>query len=138
MNKKGKIKAPLLNIGGKVGLPTTIEVPKFEHPVFCFKHLHKDHCLEQCETADKLAFIERVVKLSSLTWDTIRISQRHGFGYEKIKRTSIKPSVPNSITEDVDDFLAFRFSGKKPMLGFKTQFIFHIVYIDSKFSVYDH
>jgi len=109
-----------------------------DYPVFCFKYLHSSHDLTQCDKDEKSALIEQLAKLSQLSWLQIHMTDRHGMGSEKIARNSIRPSIPPSITEDVQDFLAFRFHGKKPFVGFRNQFILHIVYIDRDMTVYQH
>ncbi len=79
-----------------------------------------------------------MANLSQFSWDEIKLSGRHGIGSEKINRKSIRPSIPREITPDVDNFLALRYSGKKAFIGFRNHYIFHVIYIDSDFSVYKH
>ena len=116
----------------------TIEMPAFDYPIFCFKHLHEDHNLDKCVDAEKKSLMEKIVKLSQLSWNDIQNAPRHGLGSEKIKIASIKPSCPSFITDDVDFLLALRFDGKKPILGHRDRFIFHVIFIDRDFSVYNH
>lgn len=125
--------------GGKHIQPTADLFPKsvFNYPVFCFKHLQKDYSLEKCQRDEKIDLIERLCKLSTMTWEQIRLSDRHGLGTEKISQHSIRTGIPNHITPDVT-FYALRFSGKKPIVGYKSDFIFHILYIDRDFTLYDH
>lgn len=72
-----------------------------------------------------------------MSWLEIRNAPRHGLGTEKISRDSLKVIVPASITEDVQ-FLALRFSGMKPMVGFRRNEIFHVVWLDRAFSLFNH
>ncbi len=72
-----------------------------------------------------------------MTWDQIRMAHRHGLSTEKINRSAIKASLPPSITPDLS-FYALRFDGMKPMVGYKSDFIFHVVYLDRAFTLYDH
>jgi len=72
-----------------------------------------------------------------MSWAQINQAPRHGLGYEKISHTSIKAAIPPHITEDVN-FLAFRFSGKAPMVGYRKQEVFYIVWLDRNFTLYDH
>jgi len=108
------------------------------HPVFCLRYLHKDYNVELCSKDDRASLIRKMAKLSKLTWDEIKLAPRHGLGSEKISRKSIRPSIPSEITPDVESFLALRYSGKKVFVGFRNQFIFHMIYIDRNFSVYNH
>ncbi|HUX56070.1 MAG TPA: hypothetical protein VMV77_03800 [Bacteroidales bacterium] len=108
------------------------------HPIFCLRYLHKNYNVESCSQADRASLIRQMANLSQLSWDEIKLSGRHGMGSEKIKRKSIKASIPQEITPDVEDFLALRYSGKKAFIGFRNNYIFHIIYIDSDYSVYKH
>lgn len=116
----------------------TVQIPNYDYPIFCFKHLHKDHHLDHCTSDEKKSFIERLVLLSQMTWEQIKLAPRHGLGTEKIAVGSIKKGVPSFITEDVTFLLALRFDGKKPFIGHRNQFIFHVIFIDRDFTCYNH
>ncbi|MEN8215514.1 MAG: hypothetical protein ABFS56_03910 [Pseudomonadota bacterium] len=109
-----------------------------EHPIFCLKYLDKEnYSLSACTKEQKAAFAETLFRLSQLTWTTITNSPRHGLGYEKIARTSIRAPIPVHLTDDVT-FIAFRFYGKAPMVGYRDGSIFHILWIDRDFTLYSH
>jgi hypothetical protein len=72
-----------------------------------------------------------------MTWNQLVGSHRHGSGTEKTARQSIRAPIPRHVTEDVT-FLAFRFHRKRPMVGYRDGRIFHILWLDHSFSVYDH
>jgi hypothetical protein len=59
-------------------------------------------------------------------------------GFEKIAKDSIKGSKPTFITEDLNEFLSFRFSGKKPMVGYRIQNVFYVLWFDLDFTLYKH
>jgi hypothetical protein len=107
-------------------------------PVFCFKYLHKDYHLNKCDDREKKCLMEQLVLISNHTWQQLKLSPRHGVGSEKIQISSIKPALPVSFTEDVEDLLAFRFDGMKVFVGFRSGFLFHVFYIDRDFTLYDH
>lgn len=46
--------------------------------------------------------------------------------------------MPEFITEDKANLLAFRFSGKKPMVGYRIRNIFYVLWFDAAFELYDH
>jgi hypothetical protein len=58
-------------------------------------------------------------------------------GCEKIARDAIRRPIPPGVTEDVT-FLAFRFHGMKPMVGYRVNEMFHIIWFDRDFTLYDH
>jgi hypothetical protein len=111
--------------------------PQFEHPVFCFRYLSKKYGLEQCDKNEKAALIVQLYQLSQMTWTEIKMAGRHGCGSEKINPKSLKASIPNHLSMDVNLY-ALRFMGFKAFVGYRTDFIFHILYIDTKFNLYNH
>ncbi len=76
-------------------------------------------------------------QLSQLTWSQIKASPRHGLGYEKIDRNAIKSSIPIHIKDDVN-FIAFRFCGMAPMVGYRDGAVFYIIWLDRDFTLYPH
>jgi hypothetical protein len=106
-------------------------------PLFCLRHLADGWRISDCERDDQAAFALTAERLSRLSWQEIRSAHRHGLGSEKIPRDALKAAVPSTITEDVQ-FLALRFSGRKPMVGFRSDRIFHVVWFDPRFDLYDH
>lgn len=134
-----KIKNPHKpNQGKNIKAPEIVEMQNFEHPVFCFRYLHKDYCLQQCDADDKRFLMERLVALSSLTWQEISQAQRHGFGYEKMPISKLAGKPHRFITEDVEHLLVFRYHANKPFLGHRNRFIFHLIFIERDFTLYDH
>jgi hypothetical protein len=107
------------------------------NPVFCLRYLASPFCVTDCERQEQAAFSVTLRRLSAMTWSQIRNSPRHGLGSEKIGRASIKAPIPRGITDDVD-FIAIRFNGLAPMVGFRSNQIFHIVWLDRVFTLYDH
>jgi hypothetical protein len=67
----------------------------------------------------------------------IKFAPRHGLGTEKIARSSIKAPIPDRVTDDAE-FLALRYNGKHPMIGFRDGRIFYVIILDHNFSAYRH
>lgn len=93
--------------------------------------------MDSCTKDEKAALASTLYKLSQLSWKELRLQPRHGLGYELISRNSIRVGIPKHITEDVD-IIAFRFKGKAPMVGYRDEGIFRIVWLDRDFTLYDH
>lgn len=125
-NETGKIKAPAFNIGSTNAL----------NPLFCFKYLDKNYHLKQCNVEEKANFISTLVTLSELTWQDIQQSGRHQLGHETINKKSLKCPLPANIKEEVNNVICFRFNGMMPMLGFRNNQIFHVVFIDRNHQLY--
>ncbi len=104
-------------------------------PLFSLEHLHPSYGINVCEKDDKAAFAERICELGKMTWRSIQASHRHSYGSEIIK--SVKLPKPSCLGDRA--VLAFRYSGKKPMVGFRDGRVLNIVWIERQFGdVYDH
>jgi hypothetical protein len=108
-------------------------------PVFSFEHMRSGsgYSVDCCQQEHRAAVAARLFKLSQMTWLQIRQAPRHGLGTEKIDRTSIRPPLPLSLTDDVN-LLAIRYNGIHPMVGYRDGRIFHILFIDHTMDVYPH
>lgn len=137
---KGKLKARSAQKGTKITASSadTEFVSSFDYPVFCFKHLHPDFGIEQCDNNELAQLLRQIVRLSTLKWTAIQTAPKHGIGSEKISISSINPSLPIFLSGDVNHLLSFRFDGLKPFLCHRNKFVAQVIYIDNKFSVYDH
>lgn len=113
------------------------ENPDRLSPVFSLRHIQQDYCISRCDQDDKAAFADQLALLSKLTWSEIKFAPKHGLGSEKIARSSFKVPIPNDVKEDVT-FLAMRYNGRKAMVGFRDRAVFHILWFDRDFTVYDH
>jgi len=111
--------------------------PQQMRPKFSFEHLRNGYCILDCTAEQKAAFADRLRELSQLTWQQIQNSPRHGQGCEIIDRSSIREPIPANITDDVK-IIAFRCIGKAPMVGYRADEVFFVVWIDRCFSLYNH
>lgn len=108
-------------------------------PIFSLERLQNgEYCLQKLDTDGKANFAEAIFKRKELKWKDIKQCPKHGLGFEKIAKTSIKAPMPKFITPDVDHFLAFRFYGKRPMVGYRINDIFYVLWFDKNFTLYDH
>lgn len=136
-----ELKKPKLNKGKKIGEPSGSKTTKdesFDYPIYCFKHLDAGYGMNNCNQEEKAALISQLTHLCKMTWNDIKLADKHGMGSEKIDRNAIRAKIPAFITKDVDFFLAFRFKGKAPFVGHRSGSVLHVLYIDSKFTLYDH
>lgn len=90
-----------------------------------------------CEGEEQAALSAKMFRLSRLSWRELRQAPRHGMGYEQIARHRIKVGISPAIPPDAN-LISFRFSGMKPMIGFRQNRILHIVWLDRDFTVYPH
>jgi hypothetical protein len=111
--------------------------PEQQKPIFSLHYLQKSHCLSDCDKDEKSAFADTLHKLSQLTWNQIISSSRHGAGCERIPQNAIKATIPPHLQSDIN-LLAFRFCAKAPMVGYREGNIFHVVWLDRAFTLYDH
>lgn len=137
MIKKSRIKNPPANQGRRVQ-STDKEIGFLEtneYPVFCFNKIHPSWSINNLDKDEQAALAKRLFDLAQLKWNEIQYSQRHGFGTEKI--TAVRAQLPARVTEEVT-LLAIRFHNNKPMVGYRHCCIFHILFIDYNFTLYDH
>ena len=105
-----------------------------EPPAFSLKYIQQAYCISKCGKEDQIAFLKAMFKRKATSWSHLSSCDRHGLGYEKIHRLNVQiPKVAEGKA-----IIAFRFSGKKPMVGFRERDIFYVLWIDRDFSVYDH
>ncbi|NJN76127.1 MAG: hypothetical protein HC796_07905 [Synechococcaceae cyanobacterium RL_1_2] len=139
--KKKRIKQQSVGrIQGRIAEPYPDKILNYDdsYPLFSLHYLQSGFDLSSCSQRQQADFAKALRKRSQMTWGKIRATDRHGLGDEKINRKSIKAPIPSFITEDVDFFIALRFSGNAPMVGYRIRDIFRIVWLDSKFKLYDH
>jgi hypothetical protein len=124
--------------GTPSGPPPIVDTDRLP-PVFSFEYMEdgKGFSINCCEEGHQAALAAKLFLLSRMTWMQIRNAPRHGLGTEKIARNAIKPPIPAKITQDAD-FLALRYNGKCPMIGFRDGRVFHIVFIDHTMTAYNH
>ncbi len=136
MSKKLKNRPP--DQGGKIKTKDS-DAPNYDAlaPAFCLKHVRGDYCVTKCSDEDKIALIEKIHGFGKFTWAQIKCQNRHTWGCEAIPRNAIRAAIPSVITEDVT-ILAFRFNKLAPMVGFREREVFHIVWLDREFTLYDH
>jgi len=135
---KGKIKTPKADKSSRL---TVIQPPNYDKlpPIFSLEKLVGDkYCFSNLNDTDKKQFAESIFKRKNLSWSDIKKANRHALGFEKISKDSIKGTKPSFITDDINEFLAFRFSGMKPMVGYRTQNIFYVLWFDLDYTLYKH
>lgn len=107
---------------------------------FNFRYL-SDKSFSNCKDADFfIHYLDRLNKLSSLTWKQIQLSDRHSFGFELLGVENIKVTLPSVITEDVKKLFVFRATGNNhAFLGLREGDVFNVIFIESQFGdIYDH
>jgi len=106
-------------------------------PIFCLHYLDRDYGLIKCERNLKVSLIQKLYELSQLTWNQIFSTNRHGLGLELIPYEQIRGRMPNHITGD-QKFIAIRFHQLKPVVGYRIDRVFHIVWLDYNMTLYNH
>jgi len=106
-------------------------------PKFAFEYLQSSYCISKCEKDDRVALTDALRMLSSLTWAQIASTSKHALGTETLSKRAIHAALPACVTDDTR-LLAFRFSGKKAMVGYRTQEVFYVLWFDRDFTLYDH
>ena len=137
MSKRISSRAKQQKLKAEPSVTSPSILAQIEHPVFCLHYLDKQYCLRKCNQEERAAFANTIRMLSQLPWIEITAKRLHG--YEKIinKKSINRGNLPRCISDDTS-VIGFHFHGKKPMVGFRTGFIFHIVWFDPTFTLYKH
>lgn len=128
------------NKGKKLAIAPTIEDnPEKQSPVFSLRHVDKSrYTLSDCTPQEKASFADKIWRLSQLTWAELKVADKHGLGCEVLPQTAIKrATIPGHLSADTK-LVVFRFCAKAPMVGYRERAIFHIIWFDRDFTLYDH
>lgn len=135
---KKRIQNPATQKSGRISVPDSINYDQ-RPPIFSLERIQSgNYCFSALEKDGKAQFAEAIFKRKSLSWAEVKTLPRHGLGIEKIAKHSIKAAIPPFITEDVDDFIALRFNGKSPMVGYRLNDVFYVLWFDHNFTLYNH
>lgn len=115
----------------------SVENPDLKPPLFSFEFMQEDYCVSACTSDERSSVLSKLRTLSQLTWQQIKQADRHGLGFEIIGRDSFRAAVPRFLTPEIN-LIAFRAIGLAPMVGYRSGRIFHILWIDRDFTVYNH
>lgn len=133
-----RIKGGRHNLGPRLGSVATTGRPSIlNYPVFCLRHLQDGYDVVDCQHDDQRQLVTKLRRLSRLDWSQVEQADRHGNGKENIEQRRVRRPMPALVTGDVK-LWAIRFSGKKPMVGFRSGDIFHILWLDHSFDLYPH
>jgi len=138
MGQPKRIKRKAVKQGGLVKSREPVTYDN-NFPIFSLEKLQPGkYCLSSLDQENKAKFADAIFRRKSLTWNQIKQQDRHGLGTEKIPKTQVKAPIPKFITDDFEFFLAFRYSGLKPMIGYRQRDIFFIIWFDHDFTLYNH
>ena len=135
-----KIKRPKPGQGWRIK-PHEIPDAPISHdekrPIFSLEHMQPTHSVRTCQHNDRAEFASKLYEMSQLSWGQLKQAPRHGLGSETISQNAIRAPMPQSVTRDIR-LIAFRFSGKKPMVGYRVNEVFFVLWLDYNYTLYDH
>lgn len=106
---------------------------------FSFIHFsEKDYGLRDCTIKDLVSLIRKLKVLGTKTWTEISRSGKHELGCEILKTCELRKPLPSSVPANIDKVMCFRYKEKAPMIGFREGSVFHIVFLDRDFTLYQH
>ena len=111
------------------GIPSNIDYD-LQPPVFSLKHMQyqRDYCISQCDEETKSAILEKLLKISQLTWRKIRSEPKDGLGCEQIPQHRFIASFPSTITPEVT-ILVFRYSKAGRIAGYREKDMYHVLLV---------
>jgi len=135
---KNRIKPTKPNQGKKVRVQEPLNYDN-QPPIFSLEKLQQGkYCLSALDKEHKAMFADAIFRRKSILWNDIKRIDRHGLGTEKIPKSSIRAPIPSFITDDINDFLVFRYKGRNPMVGYRQRDVFFVLWFDHDFSLYKH
>lgn len=138
MAKRNRIKKPSADKGKNISAE---DPPDYDasYPKFSFERLQSgEFCFSTLKPDCKASFSESMFRRRDLTWKEIKNLGRHALGFEKISKHSISAAIPEFITEDEGTLIAFRYNGKKAMVGYRLKDVFYVLWFDPNFRLYKH
>jgi hypothetical protein len=99
-------------------------------PLFSLKHIQyrKDYCISQCNEESKSLILEKLLKISQLTWRRIKSEPREGLGCEIIPQNKFIATLPPIITPEVT-ILVFRYSKAGRIAGYRDKDVYHVLLV---------
>lgn len=121
----------------RLGLSTEVPADSIMglNPVFSLTHVQPSCCLSKCTREEKASFADKIHVLCKLTWRDIFHSPKHANGLEPLPHSAFN-NVPDQFKNE--KIVAFRFDGKKPMVGYRKRDVFYIIWFDRDFTLYSH
>ncbi len=137
--RSGPFKKQQITQGKKIkARPSDSSSSLHQSPLFCLKHLdQRGFGLSDLEINEKAAFVERLHHLSGQTWNQLFSGRKKASGCEKINFDQITGPKPNHITEDTK-IIVFRFIRKGRIVGYQSERVFNIIWVDCKMKLYKH
>jgi hypothetical protein len=134
---KKSLKAPKAQRGTLLQAPVTEGAGNTNamHPVFCLRDLWN---LEACEMSEQAALAKKMRLLAQQTWNELYSRGSHKGGCEPIPVRQLKGVKLPTLPQGAESVLAFRFDGKKPMLGIRHGSTFRVFHLDRDYTAYDH
>jgi hypothetical protein len=137
MSKKQKV--PRIKNVGKIRDVDSDKINEIDYPVFCFRYLEQVSIKGSRDLAFFTNFLQRLQRLSRLSWVEISKEPVHGYGTEEIPVEQLIPQ-PCFIIQGREKLTVFRAnSDNRVFLGYREGIVFHIVYIETRFGdIYRH
>lgn len=138
MPKRDRLKKPKAE--GSKRLQPAPEVPSSnkQKPLFSFRFIEQDFCTCKTKQDDNGKIWTKIEGLSQhLAWEDIQKQPREKWGTEIIPRTIIKKQVPTNVPDSVE-ILAFHTNGYARIIGYRSERIFYVLWLDCNGDIYDH
>lgn len=133
-----KIKKTAKTASKRISITESIDYDNLP-PIFSLERVQNgDYCFSVLGQEDKAQFAEAIFKRKDLTWNQINSSGRHGLGHEQLPKNQIKAPNPRNVTHDREHYMVFRFNGMKPMVGYRINQIFYVLWFDHNMTLYNH
>lgn len=112
-----------------------------DYMVFSLKNLVNGYDLKSNKCTDYIRS-QLILKLQTLccnTWNTLFTKNKQSGGMEIIGKEAFKVPLPACVTEDIGHLYVLRFNSQNARLvGYRSDNIFQVIFVDIDLSTYDH
>lgn len=135
-----QIKRPALNESGDIKPTSSVDAPRIDYPVFCFRHLVRGYAICDCDKEQKAHLIDKLSVMTQKTWQDLNFGyNKKGAGFEKIPVNQFLAQIPKIVTDDVSKLWVIRFNNMNHrIIGLRKENIYHITHIDVDLTAYKH
>ena len=107
--------------------------------VFSFQFLQNEYGLDRKSLTkdNKIQLLKKLVAVSKTTWNALVLKPKSS-GFELLDKSAVSP-LPPVVTDDIQKLYVLRFASQDcRLVGFRQDNVYHILYIDSDLSLYNH
>ncbi len=112
-----------------------------DYLIFSLKNLVNGYDLksEKCTDYIRSQLLLKLQTTCCHTWNMLFTKDKQSGGLEILDKSIFKIPMPACVTEDINHLYVLRFNSQKSrLIGYRSDNIFHIIFVDIDLSTYNH